>query len=145
MRISTKNKVIFGFMLVIVILAILAFFGVRTVRNTSALFDEYNRVADLSVSISGLEAAMNKAAYKTMVFAWFYDEAEGKLAIDSLENARKLVQLANSHAVMPERKIQSDPISPDPIPPISPASLNRPRAGRNPVRARCGSDPRQVR
>ncbi len=104
MRISTKNKVIFGFMLVIVILAILAFFGVRTVRNTSALFDEYNRVADLSVSISGLEAAMNKAAYKTMVFAWFYDEAEGKLAIDSLENARKLVQLANSHAVMPERK-----------------------------------------
>ena len=103
MRISTKNKVIFGFILVIVILAISAFIGVRTTRNTSALFDEYNRVADLSVSISDLEAAMNKAAYKTMVFAWYYDEAEGKLAMDSLENAAKLVKQARSHAVRPER------------------------------------------
>ena len=101
---STKLKVILGFVMVIIVLAILAFEGVSTTKNTIALFDEYKRVATMNVKASDLEAAMNRAAFKVLLFAWFEDETAAKDALENLDSAIVIVQEAKQLSNLPQRQ-----------------------------------------
>jgi len=103
MRLSTKNLVIAGFGIVIVVVLVLAFIGVRTTNKTTDLFTEYNRVAMLSVNVSDFEAAVNKGAYKAIMSAWFYDRSIGVEAEESLDNAMLSLAQAEEHVNIPRR------------------------------------------
>ena len=61
---TTKYKVITGFLLMLLLLASVSFIGYRGFSDASASFDEYNRLSRFNLNLSDIETEIYRSAYE---------------------------------------------------------------------------------
>ena len=65
---TTKHKIILGFVIMVALQATIAALAYRDIQNASDNFTEYRRLARFNVNTSDLKAALNMAVAKTYIF-----------------------------------------------------------------------------
>ncbi len=100
---TTKVKIIAGFLLMMLIIACIVVVSYRDLGTTAKDFDEYSRVTDMNASISGIIVFLND--YETDIYKIIEDKNISRMehAAKNLVSARTLLENARKLAVKPER------------------------------------------
>ena len=91
---TTRNKIIIGFALMIVLLMGLAFVGYSGLTESTRNFREYDRLATLNVNLSDMHAAVNNSAYSLERFIRGRDVSYMDRNLAQLDVARQKAQTA---------------------------------------------------
>ncbi|MDL2314359.1 methyl-accepting chemotaxis protein [Desulfovibrio sp. OttesenSCG-928-C14] len=87
---TTKYKIISGFVLMMLLLALIAVLGYRALQNTMTTFQDFNRVMAVDVNLSDLEARINAVASPLEQFLSTRDSKLLDLAKKNVEDAARL-------------------------------------------------------
>ena len=79
---TTKWKIVSGFVIMVILIGIIVFLGYRGLQKSSEGFSEYRRLARLNVAISDMEIELNRLAAK--LYAYIYNENE-----EHIDSAKK--------------------------------------------------------
>ncbi|MDL2316028.1 methyl-accepting chemotaxis protein [Desulfovibrio sp. OttesenSCG-928-A18] len=100
---TTKIKIISGFVVMSLLLAGVAVLGYRATENSAAQFDEYERLAKFSINLSDLESAMFQASTELYSFVSTKEQEHMKLSLEAVEVALEKLRQAQSLAIDPSR------------------------------------------
>ncbi len=101
---TTKYKIISGFLLMVLLAGIIAFMSYGDLRNASTNFTEYARLSHLNVTLSDVETAVNRSAYNAYRYIDDRNPDFIKAGVSDLEALEKLTKDAISYTVLPERR-----------------------------------------
>ncbi len=101
---TTKYKIIFGFLLMIVFAGVIAFIGYRNLQQASDDFVEYRRLARLNVYTSDIDTNLNETVAWIFRFVDSRDQANMRSARTNLDVAREKIREALTFVVLPQRK-----------------------------------------
>ncbi len=102
-KISTKYKVIVGFLILIVTLGVMAYTGFSTIRESSENFATYRRVARLNRVSSDFQGSFFQAALKSTNYSISFDEKQFNDGVAALKEAGRLLVESRTLSVRPER------------------------------------------
>ncbi|MEG6505252.1 methyl-accepting chemotaxis protein [Nitratidesulfovibrio sp. 1201_IL3209] len=101
---TTKHKIIAGFMFMMVLLVGLALLGYSGLDKVGKGFVEYRRLSNFNVICSDLDGAMEDAAFEVFRFLRSSDPQYMGHARESLDLAEAKVRLARDIALLPENQ-----------------------------------------
>jgi methyl-accepting chemotaxis protein len=104
MSMTTKKKIITGFIVMIAILAVVSAIAYRGLRESSETFLEFSKVAVLNVAASDAATSVNGSAYYLEKFMRLSDEKDMDLAIATQKKSLQEVQRILANVSLPERK-----------------------------------------
>ena len=89
---STKNKVILGFLLQVAIIITISFLSVSNTKTTQQNFADYQRIAKLDAHLSDISANMNLAGYYITFYGKGYDPENLKLAYKATDTTTDIIK-----------------------------------------------------
>ncbi|MDR2077081.1 MAG: methyl-accepting chemotaxis protein [Desulfovibrio sp.] len=101
---TTKIKIIVGFVAMILILAVVSAISYTGLRDASSLFNDFSRAAALNVAASDSVAGINTSAYYLEKFMRLSDEKDMDLSIAGQQKTLASVQLALKSLELPEER-----------------------------------------
>ena len=101
---TTKLRIIGGFSVMVLLIAMVAVLGYRGLDTASGAFGEYRRLARFNVISSEMVAGMNKAAANILSYNRPEDAEKLKLARESLREVVAQSQEAGEYTVLAERR-----------------------------------------
>ena len=101
---TTKYKIISGFVLMILLLAGVGVLGFTSVEKSSDMFVEYRRLARFNVGVSDMQASINEAATYTYSYLYLRDENEMKTATAAVDRFVNLSQGIEAEVTREESK-----------------------------------------
>ncbi|MDL2267262.1 methyl-accepting chemotaxis protein [Desulfovibrio sp. OttesenSCG-928-G15] len=101
---TTKNKILAGFAIVVLIMGVVAFFGYSGLQNATNNFNEYRRLARFNVLTSEMVAAMNRALGAIYLFTTTDETKNLDEARSELKKISALVTEADEFISLPERR-----------------------------------------
>ncbi len=110
---TTKYKIILGFLLMMVLLGTVSFLGYNGVQRSSEGFTEYRRLARLNVATSNLDSAVYAAAFHISQFLDSRDPADAEKSRRALASAKTKVKEALDFVVNPKRRAALQTIGDD--------------------------------
>ncbi len=110
---TTKWKIISGFLLMMVLLAAVAGIGYRSLQEASKGFENYRRLAKFNAATNDMETCLNRMAYNTFRFLESKDSGFMKLAGEALKSAQERIKECEEYVVRPERKKMLETLSAD--------------------------------
>lgn len=101
---TTKYKVIFGFLLMLLLLGGVSFIGYQGFNNASDSFAEYDRLSKFNVNTSDIELSVFKSAYEVNRALVINDFSLMDKGMDAIKRAKDLVDDSLALVHKPERK-----------------------------------------
>ena len=101
---TTKYKIISGFLLILAILACVAVMGYRTIESSSSGFTEFQRLAHLNLTASDTKISLNRSAYHMYMFLDTHDSEFIKLARTDLAKAEAQLKEAGDYVSLDPHK-----------------------------------------
>ncbi|MDR2668498.1 MAG: methyl-accepting chemotaxis protein [Desulfovibrio sp.] len=101
---STKIRIISGFILMVAILAVVSIIGYSGLNKASSLFINYVGVARLNVDTSDMESNINTSAYYLEKFMRLSDVEDMKRSIAAQQTAFEFAKQSLEYIAEPERK-----------------------------------------
>ena len=101
---TTKWKIVIGFTLSTLMLAVLALIGYRSLSRSTELFTEYDRIANLNVTLSDMSTALGDSGYRLERYLSTHDAGYMQQSMDAIAKASDLAQKALPFVKNPERR-----------------------------------------
>lgn len=101
---TTKLKIIFGFVLMIIITATMAAYGYVSLQDASNGFSQYRRLARGNVTISDMIASVNSAIARTYDFLDNENPSHIDSALNNVTTAKNLLAQAAQEAQKPDHQ-----------------------------------------
>ena len=98
---TTKIRIIIGFVAMVAILAVVSTIGYQGLRNASSLFDVFSRAATVNVAASDSVTGINTSAYYLEKFMRLSDVKDMDLSLAGQQKTLEGVQLALRHLESP--------------------------------------------
>ncbi|MDR1685700.1 MAG: methyl-accepting chemotaxis protein [Desulfovibrio sp.] len=105
---STKSRIISGFVVMVIILAIVSVIGYTGLNKASTLFLDYVRVARLNVDTSDLEVGINRSAYHLEKFMRLAGDKDMEQSLQAQQETFKISKKSLEYIVKPEQKKMMD-------------------------------------
>ncbi|MDR1685474.1 MAG: methyl-accepting chemotaxis protein [Desulfovibrio sp.] len=105
---STKIRIISGFVAMIIILAIVSVISYTALNKASTLFLDYARVARVNVDTSDILVGINGSAYYLEKFMRLSDVADMERSVDSQRKAFETARTSSEYIAEPEQKKMMD-------------------------------------
>ncbi len=101
---TTKYKIIFGFLLMVLLLGGVAVLGYGGLQRSSDGFGEYRRLAGFNTAMSDLLTAMYSSAYNGSEFSDSRKPANAQAVLKGLDTAQQKAKDAETFVLKPERR-----------------------------------------
>ena len=100
---TTKYKIVAGFVIMIILIGTVAFFGYLNLEKSSDGFTLYRRNANINIAVSDMATALTRSAQAFADQVDYGDAASLKRMADSLERYEKLALTGKELTELPER------------------------------------------